>query len=374
MALTLTWLDYAERDRRRALDVIDLFRETGTVDELGQVVPKAIATVVSYDVERRIFPRFDLSIRNTPEERRRRRPLRRFAYSNERLTGMPVLGILYPSPSLAGVGDPALAPEGAGTLDVAVARARAGLEAALVRFTKPYLDAPREDESWYWAAPILLDLESHGESTRDWFGRPDLASKWTGAEEDDDEGSRWAEHVEETKKLVDAGIDAPLQGALAFGRPPADLAEALAMRSVAGPATSALRALTRASGPQAPAATGARDAAARIAWSFRKLEGQVRQAFNSPFWPFVLASTSVGQEDRKGWTSTPTATRSCTGTCLPTPSTSSSAKAAYTATRGTPCARTSRRSTGPWCSETARKTHGAPCSRRPGSTRQPGAG
>ena len=25
-------------------------------------------------------------------------------------------------------------------------------------------------------------------------------------------------------------------------------------------------------------------------------EGQVRQAFNSPFWPFVLASTSVGQE------------------------------------------------------------------------------
>ena len=25
-------------------------------------------------------------------------------------------------------------------------------------------------------------------------------------------------------------------------------------------------------------------------------EGQVRQAFNSPFWPFVLSSTSVGQE------------------------------------------------------------------------------
>ena len=35
MASTLTWLDYSERDRRRALDVIDLFGETGTVDELG---------------------------------------------------------------------------------------------------------------------------------------------------------------------------------------------------------------------------------------------------------------------------------------------------------------------------------------------------
>ena len=35
MASSLTWLDYSERDRRRALDVIDLFRETGMVDELG---------------------------------------------------------------------------------------------------------------------------------------------------------------------------------------------------------------------------------------------------------------------------------------------------------------------------------------------------
>lgn len=35
MPSTLTWLDYSERDRRRALDVVDLFRETGTVDELG---------------------------------------------------------------------------------------------------------------------------------------------------------------------------------------------------------------------------------------------------------------------------------------------------------------------------------------------------
>lgn len=35
MASSLTWLDYSERDRRRALDVIDLFRERETVDELG---------------------------------------------------------------------------------------------------------------------------------------------------------------------------------------------------------------------------------------------------------------------------------------------------------------------------------------------------
>jgi hypothetical protein len=35
MPSSFTWLDYSERDRRRALDVVDLFRESGTVDELG---------------------------------------------------------------------------------------------------------------------------------------------------------------------------------------------------------------------------------------------------------------------------------------------------------------------------------------------------
>ena len=35
MSSSLTWLDYSEKDRRRTLDVIDLFRETSTVDELG---------------------------------------------------------------------------------------------------------------------------------------------------------------------------------------------------------------------------------------------------------------------------------------------------------------------------------------------------
>ena len=266
-----------------------------------QVVPKAIATLVSYDVERRVYKRFDRSSQNTPEERGRKGGLLQFAYSDDRLTGMPVLGMLYPSPSLAGVGDPALAPDGAVSLDAAVASARAELESALDRFTKPYLDRPREDDSWYWAAPILLDLERYGESTRDWFGRPQLASVWTGAEQDD-KGSRWSEHVEKAKKLVDDGIDAAIGGTL--GRPPADLAEALAMRSVAGPATSALRALTRASRPGATAATAARDAAARIAWSFRTLfnlpeataliRGEDSADEHTPYWRQVLDYCAAG--------------------------------------------------------------------------------
>ena len=382
-----------------------------------QVVPKAVASMVSYEVERRIFPRFDSSIRNTPEERRKRRPVLRFAYSKERngLTGMPVLAILYPSPSLADLGDPVPVPEGGGALADAVARARERLDPLLARLTEPFRDAAREDESWYWAAPILLDLQKHETSTREWFGRRDLPSRWTGAKGDDDVESSWADHVREARRLVDGGVAALARGPRDLGRPPADLADALATHSAAGPATSALRALTRASGAGTRTALAARDAAARIAWGFRKLfnlpeatalvrgkrpsddatpywrevvdycaagnlqavldeyvhtlrdleglfsadhekawdrlakavtaalslrtgaprvdefrpaddtvriarhrmrnhfamrfgapegddgragarEGQVRQAFNSPFWPFVLASTSVGQE------------------------------------------------------------------------------
>ena len=31
----IAWLDYSETERRRMMDIIDLFREKGTVDELG---------------------------------------------------------------------------------------------------------------------------------------------------------------------------------------------------------------------------------------------------------------------------------------------------------------------------------------------------
>ena len=264
-----------------------------------QVVPKAVASMVSYEVERRVFPRFDDSIRNTPAERRRRRPLLRFAYSNDRLTGMPVLGMMYPSPSLAELGDPIPVAQGEATLEDVVAGARAQLEPLLARVTEPCLNAARQDENWYWAAPILLDLERHGESTREWFARSDLPSRWNGAKKDDEEGSSWEEHVWKAKSLVDAAA----RGSLDLGRPPEDLAEVLATRSVAGPATSALRALTRASGPDPPTALAARDAAARIAWSFRTLfnlpeataliRGE-RPRDDTPYWRQVVDYCAVG--------------------------------------------------------------------------------
>ena len=226
-----------------------------------QVVPKSIASVMSYEVERRIFGRFDASIRNTPEERRKIRPLLRFAYSNERLSGMPVLGILYPSPSLAEFGDPVAAATRKLALEEAVDRAKARIEPELAKITEPYLESEsaREDESWYWAAPLILDLERHRDSTECWFSRKDLATRWNVAEAETEEDSRWADHVERARQLIHSWRQSRNGGDLLLGKPPDDLAQILALRSVAGPATSALRAITRATGPKTLTAVEARD-------------------------------------------------------------------------------------------------------------------
>ena len=62
---------------------------------------------------------------------------------------------------------------------------------------------------------------------------------------------------------------------------------------------------------------------------------ELRKAFNTPFWPYVLATTSVGQE---GSTFMLGATRSSTGTCAGTLWTLSKGKAGFNGTAGSPSA------------------------------------
>ena len=82
------------------------------------VVPKAITCLLSYEAERAMMRSFESDPKNTPDERKRRRPLLRFARSDGRLAGLPVLGMEYPSLTLAALGDPlalALAAKASGT-------------------------------------------------------------------------------------------------------------------------------------------------------------------------------------------------------------------------------------------------------------------
>ena len=269
------------------------------------VVPKALASLVSYHIERAVYRADEDEPRNTPEDHRRRQaPLLRFTRSQDRLTGMPVLAMLYPSVVLAELGDPVAvgrevaAPGGLRTLDRLLAAIAGWLEAPLSRLADRFAgdEGEREDEAWYWAAPLLLDLEAYPAEARDWLLSPGLAGRWAG-EADEDKESRWADHVAQAGALAADEVD--------LGRPPADLAAVLALMAVAGPAVCAVRSLTRAYGGDTTLTRAdARDAAGRIAWSFRTLfnlpeakavvRSRDRDA-ETPYWRQVLEYSARSQ-------------------------------------------------------------------------------
>ncbi|MEX0874584.1 MAG: helicase-related protein [Actinomycetota bacterium] len=229
------------------------------------VVPKMLTCLLSYEAERRMIRTLERSPVNTTDARRARRPRLMFTFSNERLTGMPVLGMLYPSVALAQLLDPfelsKLADHSA-TRDDIVALAQARIEEALRPLVEGAASEGAEDEAWYWAAPILLDRATERRRAAEWLARDDLAAIWSGESRDVEEGSRWSDHVSEAQQVTREKL----------GRPPADLSVVLAEMAVGGPATCALRAVARGAGDMSLVTQPwTRDAAANIAWSFRSL-------------------------------------------------------------------------------------------------------
>lgn len=231
------------------------------------VVPRAISLLLSYEAERRMMKSFDASAVNTVEARERRRPLLMFARSEGRLTGMPVLSLLYPSTTLARIGD-------------LLARKRDSWGASLGHVLKAVTEeidkvltpltagSPRsgpEDEAWYWAAALMLDRQCDLETTEAWFADPlALADAWSS---DPEERKGWLDHVTYAAEVALGRIKPE-------GRVPDDLPALLALVALAGPATCSLRSLANTLGV-ALADPSLRHSAGRMAWGFRSL-------FNTP--------------------------------------------------------------------------------------------
>ena len=253
-----------------------------------QVAPQAIACLLSYEAERRMVRKGHKRRVNTAEARQRQRGLLRFARDSrnqERLVGMPVFGLLYPSPTLARLGDPLRI--GAGRNDGLPSRADVvdTVKAALAKQLAPLLRRRKDgpvDENWYWAAPLLLDARADSELVTEWLDRPGAQRAWDIDDATNEADSAFAAHVELAR-------DAAHQPA-ALGSPPDDLLDVLARVAIASPANAALRALARAVGdPRKVTQPTARDAAARIAWGFRAL-------FNVPE-VMALVRASKGGDD-----------------------------------------------------------------------------
>jgi hypothetical protein len=251
------------------------FAEVGDVTKAlvfsaWNAVPDAIAALCSYEAERRMLEGLD----GEPGYGTlydRLKPMLRFTRGRDgRLTGMPTLALVLPSPSLATRVDPLLlALERGGVSPVSrealLAAAETALEPLVTRLVSRATRQGLVDQRWYWAAPFLLDATDYpglrtfcesrqGETTAD--------------EEADSQGERESGYETHLRYLVEA-----MEGSLEppLGRPPEDLSRVLAELALAGPGTCALRALHRVAPGLSPDNPVLLAAARKVADGFRTL-------------------------------------------------------------------------------------------------------
>ena len=204
-----------------------------------QLVPKVIAVLASYEAERQMVRAGDPSIRYE-ELHERQRPLLRFAVAEGRLTGMPLLALLYPCVTLAREIDPLdIGRRLAGQGGVPTAQeVLAEAKTAITDLLAPIVEGARSgdaamDERWYWAALLLLDGKYHP-GIGLWLEAKD---EWTWRAMAGDDDANFAQHVALARRFLD--------GEEKLGAPPKDLVDVLAKVAVASPAVVALRGLGR---------------------------------------------------------------------------------------------------------------------------------
>ncbi|MEI6152972.1 MAG: helicase-related protein [Deltaproteobacteria bacterium] len=207
------------------------------------VVPDAIASLCSYEAERRMVALLPRQVSHD-QLYDKLRPLLRYTRSDDgRLTGMPVFNLLYPSPILASLVDPlklALEYDRDGLIqnDVLLERTAAILGTYIQGLLDNTPNSTLEDQRWYWAAPAMLDA----------IHFPDIRQRlineetwWLSINGDGtgERGERFKDHLDLFCQAMNNKLDPPL------GRPPVDLTQVLAQMAVAGPGVCALRALRR---------------------------------------------------------------------------------------------------------------------------------
>jgi hypothetical protein len=265
------------------------FRDLSTTDltkrlvfSAWNVVPKVIASLTSYEAERRMMTIDNNHAENSPQARKRIKPLLQVKRAGDDFSGLSALTLLYPSPSLARLGDPreiarTHSPSGRIiTRDTLLSAVRERIKVAMAPLV---LDTPtdgKEDERWYWVAPLLLDHRVG--QMEPWFEQPELADVWSGADETETEAGEgdqtaFAEALAHARNLATSFEEAASNGGpRPLGRVPTDLDEVLAEVAVGAPGNAALRAISLVTGgTQLYANSAVRNAAASTAWSFRKL-------------------------------------------------------------------------------------------------------
>lgn len=245
-------------------------------------VPDAVASICSYEAER-------LMIAGTPvlhsELYDKIKPLLRFAVasSDNRLTGMPVIAWLLPSPTLATRIDPLAIALRHGREPLNIQELKNEVKAVcrdLLETLPEAGEGTRADERWYWAAPILIDSDN---GLLDWC-KSELG--WRSATPDHESGTRFRDHIDQLISMA--------EGDIPLGPQPDDLVDVLCDLALAGPGVCALRALRRIGTQLDPSDPKLLSAAARIASGFRSLFNMpetiamLRGAGEDTYWRLTL--------------------------------------------------------------------------------------
>lgn len=267
------------------------------------VVPKAISVMLSYEAERRMLAAFDNEASYDSDARSSRGGRLQFTHGkDERLTGMPVLAMIYPSLLLARVGDPKAYVAQNLTLEQVRHKVRQQLKPWLSQLNIPPDEGGTADEAWYWVAPILLDMAFDAQATAFWWNRESLTQEWTGEADGpsggdtsvSDDSTVWREHVSLAREV--------LNGYRPDQHAPSDLLDVLTDLAIGGSAVVALRSLARVNrGFDRLGDPSLRMQAASVGWAFRSLFNvpevtALLQGLNRevPYWRQVLAYSAAG--------------------------------------------------------------------------------
>lgn len=234
------------------------------------VVPKAISLILSYQAERAMTLSHQKRAKNTTRARENRGNLLRLSVKDGSPVGMPAVALMYPSFALAETVDPAEMRAGGSGRVASRDEVRAAVEAlleervsAVIAIHQAHSDGP-EDERWYWAVPMLLDLERDETVALSWLVNREVWDLTAGSS-GYVSGAGWQAHLSEAASLMRGELERQL------GPPPPDVVEVVALQALAAPGTSALRALHRMRGDGTLLDAEVRTAALRVGWSFRTL-------------------------------------------------------------------------------------------------------
>lgn len=255
---------------------IELPATKALVFSAWQMVPDAIAALVSYEVERRMG---SAALKRPYSEATRRRPLQ-FRLEQGRPAALRSLNLVYPSPTLARLGDPlaifASSSERLG-LDAMRAAVRDRIVADVGRLSPAGCGAPPGSRDWEWSTAASVDAVLR---TRAGAWLADSASfGWTGNE------AGFREHVAELRQVATGGTPFSIDTAAL---------DLLADVALGSPAVCALRALRRIAPELAWDDPALLENAARVAWGFRTLFNQheavalLRQESEEHYWRNVL--------------------------------------------------------------------------------------